>query len=61
MAKRREIIPYGEVYRALNKAKIDYLVCGGTAVVMLGFSRVTVDLDLIAGLEKKIWGNYTTF
>ncbi len=56
MAKRREIIPYGEVYRALNKAKIDYLVCGGTAVVMLGFSRVTVDLDLIAGLEKENLG-----
>jgi len=53
MAKRWEIIPYEEVYRALNEVKIDYLVCGGAAVVMLGFSRVTVDLDLIVGLGKE--------
>jgi hypothetical protein len=53
MAKQQEIIPYEEVYRALNKAKINYLVCGGAAVVMFGFSRVTVDLDLIVSLEKE--------
>ncbi len=53
MAKDQEIIPYEEVFRALNAAKIDYLVCGGAAVVMLGFSRLTIDLDLIVGLGKE--------
>jgi len=53
MNDRQEIIPYEEVYRELNKEKINYLVCGGAAVVMLGFARLTVDLDLIVGLEKE--------
>lgn len=52
MAKKQEIIPYEEVFRALNKAKIDYLVCGGAAVVMFGFSRLTIDLDLIVDLDQ---------
>jgi len=50
---QKEIIPYEEVFRVLNKAKVDYLVCGGTAVVLLGFARLTVDLDLIISLEKE--------
>ncbi len=52
MQKEQETIPYQEVFEALNKAKIDYLVCGGAAVVILGFSRLTIDLDIIASLEK---------
>lgn len=50
---QREIIPYEEVFRALNKTKVNYLVCGGAAVVLLGFARLTVDLDLIVSLEKE--------
>lgn len=50
---QKEVIPYEEVFQALNKAKVDYLVCGGTAVVIFGFARLTVDLDLIVSLEKK--------
>jgi len=50
---QKETIPYEEVFQALNKAKVDYLVCGGTAVVLLGFARLTVDLDLIVSLEKE--------
>lgn len=53
MEKGQEIIPYEEVFRVLNAAKINYLVCGGAAVVMLGFSRLTIDLDLIVGLQKE--------
>ena len=49
----REKIPYEEVFRALNKAKINYVVCGGAAVVMLGFARLTVDLDLIVSLDRE--------
>ena len=52
MQKKQEAIPYQEVFEALNKAKVDYLVCGGAAVVMLGFSRLTIDLDIIVSLEK---------
>lgn len=49
----REEIPYEKVYRALNKAKVNYVVCGGSAVVMFGFARLTIDLDLIVSLDKK--------
>ncbi|MBU4298637.1 hypothetical protein KJ636_01185 [Patescibacteria group bacterium] len=50
---RQEIIPYEEVFRALNKASVNYLVCGGAAVVLFGFARLTIDLDLIVSLEKE--------
>jgi len=49
----RENIFYGEIFLAFNKAKIDYLVCGGVAVILYGFARLTVDLDLIVSLEKE--------
>lgn len=52
MGKKQEEILYEEEFRALNDAKIDYVVCGGAAVVMLGFSRLTIDLDLIVSLNK---------
>ncbi len=53
MENKDEIIPYEKVFRELNKAGVDYLVCGGTAVVMLGFARTTIDLDLIVAMEKE--------
>lgn len=60
---RQERILYEEVFRALNKAKINYVVCGGEAVVLFGFPRLTIDLDLIVGLEEdnleKIYGVLT--
>ena len=43
---------YGEVFRALNKAKIKYVVAGGIAVVLYGYSRLTKDLDLIVFLSR---------
>lgn len=52
MSNKRDIF-YEEVFWALNKAKIDYVVCGGVAVILYGFARLTVDLDLIVGLEKE--------
>ena len=52
----REEIPYEEVYTALNKAEVDYVVCGGSAVVMFGFARLTIDLDLIVSLDEKNLG-----
>ncbi|MDO8436014.1 MAG: nucleotidyltransferase [bacterium] len=53
MQKEKEEILYEEVFAALNKEKINYVVCGGAAVVILGFSRLTIDLDLIVSLEKE--------
>jgi hypothetical protein len=52
MKDKKESIPYEGVFRALNKAGVDYLVCGGAAVVMLGSPRMTIDLDLIVSLER---------
>ena len=44
---------YGDVFRALNKARVKYVVAGGTAVVLHGYMRMTQDLDLIVGFEEK--------
>ena len=52
----QEKFPYEEVFEALNKAEIDYVVCGGSAVVMFGFARLTIDLDLIVSLSKENLG-----
>lgn len=46
-------VPYEEVFLALNKEGINYAVCGGLAVVLYGYARLTVDLDLIVSLEKE--------
>jgi len=52
MKKEQEEFLYEKELRTLNTAKIDYVVCGGAAVVMFGFTRMTIDLDLIVSLEK---------
>lgn len=52
MSQREEIL-YEEVFRAFNKAKINYVVCGGAAVVFFGYTRLTIDLDLIVSLEEE--------
>ena len=44
---------YESVFRALNKVRVKYLVAGGVAVVLYGYSRMTADLDLIIHLEEK--------
>ena len=44
---------YGEVFKALNKAKVKYVVAGGTAVILHGYKRLTEDLDLIIFLEEE--------
>ena len=49
---------YGEVFKALNKAKVKYVVAGGVAVVLYGYFRHTGDLDLIVFLEKKNLENF---
>lgn len=41
-----------EVYRALNKNRIKYLVIGGIAVNLHGLMRLTRDLDLMIDLSE---------
>lgn len=42
---------YEEVFRALNRQGVRYLVVGGVAVNLLGVPRMTKDLDLMLDLE----------
>mgnify|MGYP001583930171 CR=1 FL=1 len=44
---------YEEVFRALNKNKVKYVVAGGVAAVLHGVVRATVDLDIIIELSPK--------
>ncbi len=46
-----ERLQYGDVYKALNKAKVRYAVAGGVAVAAHGYLRTTADLDLIIALR----------
>ncbi|MEK9135056.1 MAG: hypothetical protein AAB451_02050 [Patescibacteria group bacterium] len=49
----KEEFLYQEIFEALNKAKVNYLVCGGAAVILFGSPRFTADLDLIVSLDKE--------
>ena len=41
------------VVKALNAAKVQYIIVGGVAVVAHGYERFTRDLDLVIGLERE--------
>jgi hypothetical protein len=44
---------YDDVFRALDAAGVRYVVVGGTAVVLQGHARLTVDLDLVVDLSPE--------
>ncbi len=44
---------YEEIFKNLNKKRIDYIVVGGVAFVLHGVVRLTADLDLMLSLEEK--------
>ncbi len=44
---------YDDVFRALHAAAVRYVVVGGTAVVLQGHARLTVDLDLVLDLSPE--------
>jgi len=44
---------YEEVFKALNKNRIKYLVIGGIAVNLYGLHRLTGDLDLMIDVSEK--------
>lgn len=41
------------VFRALNERGVRYLVAGGVAVVLHGYTRLTMDLDLVVDLAHE--------
>ena len=41
-----------ELLNALNAERVRYLVVGGVAVVLHGYTRATFDLDLVINLES---------
>ena len=41
------------IVRALNAAKVQYLIVGGLAVNAHGFVRLTRDVDIVLGLEPE--------
>lgn len=47
------MIPYARIFKALQEAKVRYLVAGGVAVNLHQVMRATVDLDLIIHLEEQ--------
>jgi len=44
---------YIDIFKALHKHRVRYLVVGGVAVNLLGVSRSTADLDLFVCLDPK--------
>ena len=38
---------FTNIINALNERKIDYAVCGGWAMAILGYPRATIDIDLL--------------
>jgi predicted nucleotidyltransferase len=40
------------IFKALNNARVKYLIVGGLAVVAHGYERLTRDVDLVIGLER---------
>lgn len=42
---------YKNVFQALKKAKVNYLIIGGIAVNLYGYSRFTGDMDILLALD----------
>jgi len=47
------VVPYKDIFIALDRSKIRYLVAGGIALNLHQIIRSTVDLDLIVQLERE--------
>jgi hypothetical protein len=48
---------FTSITNALNEREIEYAVCGGWAMAILGFPRATIDIDLLIPAEDldKVW------
>lgn len=49
---------YLELFRALDREKVRYLVVGGIAVNLHGIGRLTVDVDLMLALDSENLGRF---
>lgn len=47
------MLPYADVFTALDAAGVRYVVVDGVAVVLHGHARMTVDLDLVIDLSAE--------
>jgi hypothetical protein len=43
---------FKELFCALNKERVKYMIAGGIAVNLYGIERATADIDIIVNLEK---------
>ena len=43
---------YLPLFKALNQAKVEYVVVGGLATILHGYPRFTADIDLVVNLEQ---------
>jgi predicted nucleotidyltransferase len=50
---RHKSTEYTDVFKELYRAKIQYLLIGGMAVILYGVPRVTGDLDLMLQMDSK--------
>jgi hypothetical protein len=49
---------YLELFRALEKEQVRYLVVGGVAVNLHGAERLTMDIDLMLGMDAENLGRF---
>lgn len=49
---------FRRLFDTLNKAGVEYLVCGGIAVNLYGIERATADIDLAVGLDEVNLGKF---
>ena len=52
------MIKFEQLFNALNKKRVRYLLAGGIAVNLYGIERATADIDLVVDLEE---GNLNKF
>lgn len=45
--------PYQKIFKALNQARVKYLIVGGVAVNLHGYSRFTGDIDILLALDQE--------
>ena len=48
-----EVRSFTAIVKALNDARVEYLIVGGLAVNAHGYERLTRDVDLVIGLERE--------
>ncbi len=48
-----QVNPWREILQKLVERRVDFVICGGVAVILHGVPRVTKDLDLFVRLEPE--------